>query len=1004
MPAKKKKTTEKKASAAPAKRKKKPAARKAAPEKKRPKGSVGSASKKKPSEAFKPKKTESDFPVVGIGASAGGLEAFEKFFKNVRENPGIAFVLIPHLDPTHTSMMPELIQKYTNLKVVQVEDGMEIEKNRVYVIPPDNDMGMVKGKLMLAKSKMQSGPRAPVNFFLRSLAEDQTEKAVGVILSGMGMDGTEGVKAIKAGLGMVMVQDPVTCKYDSMPRNAIATSLVDYVLPPEEMAETLRAYVRRFALGPRPAAPPHEEIPDTVLNKIHMRLRSTTGHDFSAYKESTIIRRIQRRMSIHQIDKISDYLGYLDQNVDEVKSLFKELLIGVTGFFRDPVAFDALKLKALPDLLREKPYNYNLRAWVPGGATGEEAYSLAMLIQECMDDLKKEMSVQIFATDIDDDAIEKARVGMYPGDISADVSAKRLEKFFYRQDDSYRINRKIREMLIFATQSVIKDPPFTRMDLICCRNLLIYLQVELQRKLLPLFYYSLRPGGILFLGSSESIGDFADHFSVIDNKWKIYRRTDTETAVYPPVNFDFGPQVERPSPQRKMPQAHPLSQIIQRYLVEHHTPPSIVIDSKGDIAYIHGRTGNYLELAPGTTRTNNIHEMALEGLRTRLPSMIRSAVKERKERRSLVRIPQNGGILEVNVTVKPLPESEARGYYMVLFEELPIEEERKRRKTASSQSETERVRSLEEELRYTRENLQTTIEELETSNEELRSINEEYQSANEELQSANEELNSSKEELQSLNEELETVNSELQGKNFELMKTNDDMRNLLDSVELPTIFLDNQLRIKRFTSHIDKLIKVRESDVERPLSDLATNLRYENLVEDAKSVLASLIPREFETLTMDGRWYLVRIRPYRSGENVIEGLVMTFVDIHEQKVAKLYKDEILDTVREPLLVMDGDLQVKSANRSFYNTFKVSPKETEGRHLYEIGNRQWNIPRLRKQLEEIIPKDAVFVDFEVEHEFPKIGRKKMLLNARKIESTDEVPESILLAIEDITEKS
>lgn len=991
MPKKKKEAKLKTSASQPTARKKKePASRKTSSEKKQLKDSRWN-------------KKEKGFPVVGIGASAGGLGAIEKFFKNVPEDPGMAFVVVTHLDPTHISMMPELIQRHTNLKVIQVEDGMKVEKNRVYVIPPDKDMGMMNGTLLLTKPKIRSGPKAPVNSFLNSLAEDLGEKAIGVILSGMGMDGTEGIKAIKGELGMVMAQDPVTCQYDSMPRNAIATGLVDFILAPEKMGERLQGYVMRSVLQKQKARS-RSEIPANALKKIHLLLRSATGHDFSAYKESTIARRIQRRMDVHQIDTVSNYLDYLNKNPGELTVLFKEFLIGVTGFFRDGHAFEALKKKALPELFKNKPYNDNLRVWVPACATGEEAYSLAMVIQECMDELNRELNVQIFATDIDEDAINRARAGLYPGHIPADVGPERLEKFFHSVDDSYQVNRKIRDMLVFASQSVIKDPPFTRMELLCCRNLLIYLKADLQKKLLPLFHYSLRPGGVLFLGSSESVGVFSNLFTTVDSKWKIYKRKETATARRPAVDFDIGSQPDLGLlPDVRPPVVHQLSEIIQKHLMEHHTPATVVIDRKGDIAFIHGRTGKYLEPASGGTKTNNINEMAREGLRTRLPALIRSAGIEKIEVRNKLRVRQDGGFLTVNVTVKPLNEPGAVGFYMVLFEELSLEEEKE--KTVSTiKGGTERIQELEEELRYATENHQTTVEELETANEELRSINEQYQSANEELQSANEELNSSKEELQSLNEEMETINAELQGKNYELTKANDDMKNLLDSVEIPTVFLDNQLHITRFTSHVTKLIKLRRSDVGRPLSDLVTRLRYKDLIKDAKEVLESLTPKEFETFTKDGRWYLVKIRPYRSADNVIEGLVVTFVDIHAQKTAAEHMNDIIDTVREPLLVLDKALRVERANRSFYRNFQVDPKETEGILVYELGNGQWDIPALRELLEKIIPKDTVFEGFKVDHGFSNIGRKKMLLNARRIEHAGETPESILLAMEDITEKA
>jgi two-component system CheB/CheR fusion protein len=718
-----------------------------------------------------------DFPIVGIGSSAGGLEALEKFFQKMPPDTGMSFVVVTHLDPTHTSLMPSLLQKHTEMKVVQVEDGMKVAPNQVYVIPPDKDMGIVKGRLQLIQPQVQTGPRAPINHFLRHLAQEKREMAFCILLSGMGSDGTLGLKAIKAELGMVMVQDPETAKYDGMPRSAIATGLADYILPPDKMHESLLEYAKRMIYPGHPKPPSIETVPGKTLQKIHMVLRSGTGHDFSSYKENTIIRRIQRRMNVHHLDTTTDYLSFLQQNPQEVSALFKEFLIGVTSFFRDPEAFEVLKERALMEILKVKPYNSQVRMWVPGCATGEEAYSIAILLMECMQALKQDLSVQIFATDIDNDAVEKARIGRYPGDISADVGQERLRRFFDREDDFYRISPRIRDMLIFAPQSVIKDPPFTKLDLICCRNLLIYLDSELQKKLMPLFHHTLNHDGILFLGSSETIGGFADLFSPVDTKWKIYRRKPVSSSVQKLIEFPLTPHLKAERGQAPKANGPDLPRLVERQILEHHTPAAVVVDHKGDLAYIHGRTGKYLEPTPGTIRTNNILEMARSGLKLQLPTMLRNAVTKREEVvRHEVTIKQNGQHLRVNVTVRPMLDPEAQGLFVVLFEDVAVnmQDETVEKRPKAARVSGMRIEELEKELNYTKESLRTTIEELETSNEELKSTNEEYQSTNEELQSSNEELNSSKEELQSLNEELDTVNSELQDKNNELTRNCDD--------------------------------------------------------------------------------------------------------------------------------------------------------------------------------------------------------------------------------------
>jgi two-component system CheB/CheR fusion protein len=830
---------------------------------------------------------DTGFYIVGIGASAGGLEAFERFFKKMPNNPGMAFILVPHLDPTHVSLMPELIQKCSKMEVIQVKDGIEVQPNAVYIVPPNNDLAIINATLQLLQPLKSSGPRMPIDYFFRSLAQDQAEKAICIILSGMGTDGTLGLRAIKGELGMAVAQDPDTAKYDSMPRSAIATDLVDHILSPEKMPQKLIAYANHTTHKTVPKLVPVMGKTTDVLQKIFIVLRSQTGHDFSAYKHNTICRRIERRMDVHQIDKISNYVRYLQENGQEVNTLFKELLIGVTNFFRDKDAFEVLKNSALSRILEGKPKDYVIRAWVAGCSTGEEAYSTAIILRECTERLKQHVGIQIFATDIDDDAIETARAGVYPASISVDVSAERLKRFFAAEDNVYHVRKDIREMLVFAPQDIIKDPPFTKLDLICCRNLLIYLDSTLQKKLLPLFHYSLKPGGILFLGSSETTGGVTDLFSPIDKKWKIFRRQGSWPGARPVVPFPVTPPVERADVgNAEKPLELNLRQLAEKALLDSYVPPSVIINAKGDILYIHGRTGRYLEPAAGEAKWN-IYDMARQGLKLELPSAIRKANSQKKAatyKGLQVRI--NGGTETVNLTVKPLMNSQTPTELMiVLFEAIappgPNEPAEKRRTPGKKTD--ERIEALEKELQYSKENLQTTIEELETSNEELNSTNEELQSTNEELQSTNEELETSKEEQQSLNEELMTVNSELQSKIEELTTANNDMKNLLDSTQIPTIFLDLDLCIKSFTSHATSVINLIHTDLGRPIGDIVTKLEYGGLTEDARAVLKDLVYREKEVQSKDGPFYTVRIAPYRTLENVIDGVVITFVDITQIK-------------------------------------------------------------------------------------------------------------------------
>jgi len=960
---------------------------------------------------------EDEFYVVGIGASAGGLEAFEKFFQNMPPDPGLAFVLVTHLDPTHTSILPEILQKHTAMEVLQIKDGMKAQANKVFVAPPNNELAMLQGTFQLIEPTEIHVSRMPINYFLRTLAQDRQDKAICIILSGMGTDGTFGLRDIKGGLGMAMAQDVTSAKYAGMPKSAIETGLVDYVLPVEKIPDQLIKYARHSSNNKAVLRiiPFEGTIPD-ALQKIFILLRTQTGHDFSNYKPTTLSRRIERRMNVHQIEELSHYFHYLQRNPLEVTSLFKELLIGVTSFFRDPDAFKVLKKKALLELIKAKPEEQAFRAWVTGCSSGEEAYSVAILIKECLIELNKRMPVQIFATDIDGDAIETARVGTYPESIRADVDMNRLNQFFIKANSAYTIKNEIREMLVFATQDVLKDPPFTKLDLICCRNLLIYLNTVLQKRLLPLFHYTLRPRGILFLGTSESIGGNEDLFSAADKKWRVYRRNETASESYIAELPVSSLKVKDIEVQAEKTEALQINQLAPKLLVD-LAPASALVDSKGNILFIHGRTGNYLEPSPGEAKMN-ILEMAREGLKVELSAAIRKAVVQKQEvvHRDL-EVKTNGESRMVNITVRPVKDPRALGMLWVIFEERDLRKKQKilMPKRTSGARKDEQLESMEDELRYTRETLQTTIEELETANEELRSTNEELQSTNEELQSANEELETSKEEQQSLNEELVTVNSELQGKIEELTKTNNDMRNLLDSMEVPTVFLDNDLHITRFTQHATEIFHVIGSDIGRPITHVVSTLKQESIEDEARAVLKDLAPRERECESKDGHWYLMRVLPYRTMDNVIEGVVVTFMDIHEQKTAldqvnqlnkdvqevREYSQNIIETLREAIVVLNGDLKVISANRSFYRMFQAIPETTEGRFFYDLGNKQWDIPVLRELLEKIIPVDNVIEDFEVEHDFLKVGHKKIMLNPRRMFQKEASEELILLAMENIT---
>jgi chemotaxis methyl-accepting protein methylase len=827
------------------------------------------------------------FPIVGIGASAGGLEALELFLAHVPPASGLALVIVQHLDPTHQGIMPELLQRVTAMKVFQVKDRMKVEPNCVYVIPPNKDMSILHGLLYLLEPASARGLRLPIDFFFRSLAEDRQEGSIGVILSGMGSDGTLGLKAIKEKAGVVLVQEPASAKFDSMPRSAIGAGLADIIAPVEELPGKIIAYLRHALILPKTEFP-LEEKDQSALEKVLILLRSKTGHDFSLYKKNTVYRRIERRMSIHQISRIAGYVRYLQENPQETEILFKELLIGVTSFFRDPAAWEELRQKVLPELLSGYPTGGVLRAWSAGCSTGEEAYSLAMIFKEALEQVKpaENFTLQIFATDLDKDAIDKARAGAYPANISADVSPERLQRFFSPEGNGYRVGKEIREMVTFATQNLIMDPPFTKLDLLICRNLLIYLTPELQKKLLPLFHYSLKPGGVLFLGSAESVNAFADLFAPLNIKARLFQRRESFLPAEP-LAFPAAFVPVRPGGSKELTMLQPavnLQSLADQLLLQYFSPPAVLTNDKGDILYISGKTGKYLEPAAGKANWN-IFAMARDGLRFELGSAFQKALRQ-TEAVTVKNLPlgAEGSPQSVDITVQAIVEPEAlRGMVMIVFSDVATPLKKKTASRSKSASGTATLSELEQQLQQVREELQSTREEMQTSREELTSSNEELQSTNEELQSTNEELTTSREEMQSLNEELQTVNAEQQAKMDELARVSNDMRNLLNSTEIVTVFLDNELRVRRYTPGADKIFKLLPGDIGRPLSDITSNLDYPDMSEEAREVLRKLAFSEKQVATSDGRWFSVRIMPYRTMEDVIAGVVITFSNITAAK-------------------------------------------------------------------------------------------------------------------------
>ncbi len=865
-----------------------------------------SARKKKVAENPAEAKPE-PFPIVGIGASAGGLAAFQEFFSSLPPHTpcGMAFVLVQHLDPNHKSLLAELINRRSQMEVQEVEDGVVVKPNCVYVIPPNRDMAYMQGALHLMEPHAARGTRMPIDFFFRSLAQEQGERAIGIVLSGTGTDGTLGAREIKGAGGMIMAQSPDSAEFDGMPRSALSTGLVDFVLPPAQMPVRLIAYAEhRFGGSGGGVVSPLARRED-ALRKIFVLLRAQTGHDFSGYKQNTVNRRIERRMAVHQIDKVDDYVRYLQLNPAEVEALFRDMLIGVTQFFRDPEAFSVLEKVGIPMIFADKSPGSSIRAWVSGCSTGEEAVTIAILLQEYADSLRQNHKIQVFTTDIDVRGLECARQGLYPASIAADISAQRLARYFVLEPDGmyYRVNKLIRSILIFSEHDVIRDPPFSKLDLISCRNLLIYMGPELQKRLIPLFHYALNPGGVLFLGISETIGDFVDLFSPLERKAKLYqKRVDTQIRQQAAIGSFLVPLAESnlpTQPPKKLfgDRSTQLRDMTERTLLGKYAPVAVLVNGRGDIFYFQGRTGLYLEPAHGEAATNVV-KMAREGLRRELTTALHKAVAHKQTvNLPKVKVKTNGDFSTINLHVLPVtdgPEPGAEtGLWLVVFEpaadeasggiggELPADAE-------------QRLEQLRQELKSKEEYLQATNEELETINEELKSANEEMQSVNEELQSSNEELETAKEESQSVNEELATVNAELQSKVSDLSRANNDMNNLLAGTGIGTIFVDHDLRIQRFTPAITKVLNLIQTDIGRPVGHIVSNLvGYDRLVYDLKETMDTLAAREVEVQTQTGDWFLLRIGPYRTLENVIEGAVITFTEITKLKKAQAQLEELV---------------------------------------------------------------------------------------------------------------
>ena len=961
------------------------------------------------------------FPIVGIGASAGGLEAFTQLLRALPEHTGMAFVLIQHLDPSHDSKLADLLAKATQMPVREATPGLTVQPDHVYVIAPNTRLTLgTEGALLIEPRGEGHGPHLPIDHFFKSLAEQRQGGAIGVVLSGTGSDGTLGLEEIKAAAGITMAQDPASAKHAGMPQSALDSGCIDLVLPPEGIARELARIGRHPCMEPAPAGAGAAERAtddgDGRFTAVLALLRSASGVDFSAYRDTTIRRRIMRRMMLRGTADLAAYVERLRDERAELDALYQDILINVTSFFREPAVFESLKSRVFPDILAAKRSNTAIRLWVPGCSTGQEAYSLAIALLEFLDDKPVQPPIQVFATDLSDAvSLHKARAGLYPESIEAEVSPARLRRFFHKEDGHYRVSKTLRDIVVFARQNVASDPPFSRVDLVSCRNLLIYLSPGLQKRVIPTFHYALNPGGFLLLGASETIGTFADLFATVDQPHRIYARKSTAARSYP--HFQAGEHEahvaggrDPASPAR--PLAADWQREADRVAAGQYVPPGVLVNDDFDILQFRGHTGPFLAPAAGDP-SNNLLKMAREGLF--MP--VRSAVRECQQagvavRHPDVRVRGEGVDREIDLHVMPvkLPHAGER-CYLVLFEELArrVTPPAAARIEKAPPSDDAELHHLRQELSSTREYLQSLIEQQDAANEELKSANEEILSSNEELQSTNEELETAKEELQSVNEELTTTNEQLQFRNAEQARLNDDMTNLLTSSGVPKVVLGIDLRIRRFTPAAGKLLDLRAGDVGRPIGQVKHGIELPELEALVAEVTASVQMKEREVRGPDGRWWLLRIHPYRTLDNRIDGAVLVLLDIDELRSAQAalqeardYARAIVETVREPLLVLDAQLQVQSANHAFYAMFAVAQDETVGRPLFELGKRQWDIPALRRQLADVLSRNSSFSEFEITHDFESIGPKVLRLNARRILRDGERTELILLAIEDHTE--
>ena len=948
-------------------------------------------------------------PIVGIGASAGGIEALIRLFEALPPNPGMAFLVVMHLDPTRESGLTHVLSQHTTLAVAEAAEGMAIEADHIYVIPPGSSLTIDAARLRLTEPAEKRGARYPIDRLFESLAEHRRERAICIVLSGSGSDGTEGLKEVKSQGGCILVQDPATARFDAMPRSAIAAHLADHVLAPEQMADILVRYIRHAYIagadGPEDAA-----VNELLIDPVLALLRSRGGHDFRQYKYSTLVRRIHRRMGLCNLHAMPDYLEFLRTQPGEIETLAKDLMINVTGFFRDPDAWTALDETALAPLVEERESGAAVRLWVTACATGEEAYTLAMVLLDRAEAANKQFDIKLFATDGRDDNLITARAGLYSEGAVAAIPPRFLTRYFERRNGAYQVKKELRDMVVFASHNLLRDPPFSQMDIISCRNLLIYLDPVAQKRAISLMHFALRLGGHLLLGSAESISGREDLFETASKKWRIFRRlgsTRHDISDFPLLRGRTpSTPAEQGLPEQARANLRPVD-VAQRALLDRFAPASVLIDRDGQVLWFHGSTGDFLEPPPGEP-SRDLLAMARPGLRSKLRSAVSRAAREKRPVEVQVKIRQHDTDQVVAVTVAPLTGAEERDrLLLVSFVTAGLTPAAAAESDDASDTSVMQ-HAFEEELSTARAELQETIEQFEKTNLDLKSANEEVTSMNEELQSTNEELETSKEELQSFNEELQTVNSQLQYKNEELAETTDTLNNLLASGEIATVFLDKAFCIRWFSPSSKELLDLVDTDIGRPVTHFAWKVSDDALLRDAETVLHKLTGIDAEVLSSTNRWYLRRVLPYRTHDDRIAGVVISFIDITDRKLAldaineaRLYAEAIIETVRHPLLVLDDDLRVHSVNPAFCEAFGCKAKDTKGFLLEDLDHGAWDIPELRRLLRDVLSEARSFEGFEIRHDFPRQGQRHMLLNARKLMDTHTSSELILLAIEDVT---